>query len=335
MDNDTIGQVTKVDGDSLEIQLERDVLGVQRSGETNRAGQLGTYITVPLSRGKIMGFVIGMSRSDGDDSPDQPTVAIHVQLVGTIEAGRFSCGIDEYPIIGDHVLAATKEDFEIVFATAEAAGGESGHPRSFVLGRFAMDRDFEVSILGKEFFSKHAAVLGNSGSGKSCATALIMQEISKFPGTQIVMFDLHGEYRAAFSDDDGRLQPNVVHLGRSDLILPYWLLGYEELEQLFIDYSNPQHVDSQSSFLRMALQKLKGVTARELDLETEFTLDTPIYFDLEQLKTYAENLNDARYVTNTDRFAFSNASLRARQREDHEQFMISRRVEFHKGKPEG
>lgn len=335
MDSDKIGHVTKVSGDSLEVQLERDVLGVKRTGATNRAGQLGTYITVPLIRGKVLGFVVGMARAQSDGAADQAPIAIEAQLVGTIEGRRFSCGIDEYPIIGDEVLAAGKSDFEIVFATSKHSSDKEAHQRSFVLGRFAMDRDFEVSILGKEFFSKHAAILGNSGSGKSCCTALILQEISRLRASQVVLFDLHGEYRAAFSNDDGQLQPHVVHLGRNDLILPYWLLGYEELEQLFVDFSNPQYVDNQTSFLRMAMQKLKGDTAAKMGLETEFTVDTPIYFDLEQLRTYAENLNDARFITNTDRYAFVNAALRSRSREEQERVMLTRRVEFHQGEPEG
>lgn len=328
----TIGHIIRVDGHGFEVQLVPQVKG-SLGKEAQRVGQLGTYVIVPVGQSRLVGFVVGMSREEGGG--EEAAVRVAVQLVGTIKDDRFSAGVNEYPIVGDGVHAARQDDFAIIFGTLDRMAAGSEHRRSFALGQFGLNPDFEVRVLGKEFFSKHAAVLGNSGSGKSCATARILQEIADLKGAQIVLFDMHGEYRAAFSGPDGKLDANVVHLGKDDLILPYWLLNYEELSQLFIDYSNPLYVDNQSSLLRRALQALKMETAKELGLQPELTIDTPIYFDLEQLKTYAENLNDARFVTNTDRYAFVNVALRSLPRLEQERVMLTRRCEFHQGQPEG
>lgn len=326
-----IGHISKIDGDGLEVQLTVSDLTIHQDGKTYRLGQFGSYVIVPIREGRLIGWVMGMYRAktngDGADAP----VMLHVQLVGTLLQDRFVHGVNEYPIIGDKVLAAGSADFEIIFATTDRIEGEGDYPKSLTLGKFALDTDFEVKILGKEFFSKNVAILGNSGSGKSCTTARVLQQIMKFEQAQVVLFDLHNEYRTAFSDKEGRTLPEVTYLGHEDLILPYWLLRYDELEQLFVDYSNPLHVDNQSSFLRMALLKLKEEAAAELGIDAEVTLDTPIYFSLQQLKLFAENLNDARYVKDSDRLAFVDLAFRNRPPEEQEKLMLTRRCAFYQG----
>ena len=146
---------------------------------------------------------------------------------------------------------------------------------------------------------------------------------------------MHGEYRAAFCDEEGQLDANVTYLGVDDLILPYWLLKYEEFEEIFVDRSNPQHVSTQVSFLRTALFEFKQDAARDLGLTSALTLDTPVYFSLEQLKTYAENLNECRYVLNDEHLAFSQLALRAMAPEEQQKLMRSQRCRFNRGNPEG
>jgi DNA helicase HerA-like ATPase len=152
---------------------------------------------------------------------------------------------------------------------------------------------------------------------------------------QIVMFDMHGEYRAAFSDEEGQVNANVTYLGVEDLVLPYWLLKYEELEALFVDRSNPLHISTQISFLRTALLEFKQDAARQMGISKALTLDTPIYFSLDKLRIYAENLNDARYVLNDDHLAFSQLSLRSLPVEEQQRLMRTHRCQFNRGNPEG
>ncbi|MEK7756435.1 MAG: DUF87 domain-containing protein, partial [Planctomycetota bacterium] len=146
---------------------------------------------------------------------------------------------------------------------------------------------------------------------------------------------MHGEYRSAFCDDQGQMNANVTHLGTDDLVLPYWLLKYEELEALFLDRSNPMNVSTQISFLRTALLEFKQDAAQELGLTKSLTLDTPIYFSLEKLKNYAENLNDARHVLNDDHLAFSQLALRSLDCAEQQKLMRERRCQFNRGNPEG
>ena len=75
-------------------------------------------------------------------------------------------------------------------------------------------------------------------------------------GFKVVLFDMHGEYLKAFSDDAGNPLSNVTYLSDRNLVLPYWMLAFEEFEQIFIDTHNPENVNAQRLFLREAFEKL-------------------------------------------------------------------------------
>jgi hypothetical protein len=331
-----IGRIVHVGSSRIDVLITTKELNVTHGGRHLRVGQLGSYVTIPLPQRKLMGYVTGSRQEeDGAAGAENARLLMSVQLLGEITDRRFSRGVTEYPIIGDEVCLATREEFAVIFGSFDDLLSDVDHPQSFALGRFALSTDFEVKILGSPFFAKHVAVLGNSGSGKSCTTAKILQEILDLRQAQVVLFDMHGEYRSAFTDEAGQLDANVTYLGVEDLVLPYWLLRYEELDALFVDRSNPLYVTTQISFLRKALLEFKHDAARDLGLSSTLTLDTPIYFSLQMLKTYAENLNDARFVLNDDHYAFSQLALRSLNPLEQEKLMRTQRCAFKRGNPEG
>lgn len=330
-----IGNVIRVENGRVDVIITVSDLNLAHEDQTYRVGQIGSYVTIPMDNRTLVGFVVGVGRQEVTVVDVEPQLIMRVQLLGEIRARKFVRGVNEYPIVGDDVWMAVRGDFEAIFGSFDQLLAGSKHPQSFTLGRFAYNPDFEVKVLGTEMFAKHLGVVGNSGSGKSCTTAKILQEVLDLRNSEVVLFDMHGEYRKAFSDDDGQLNANVTYLGVDDLVLPYWLLKYEELEALFVDRSNPLNVSTQISFLRTALLEFKQDAARQLGLTKTLTLDTPIYFSLEKLKMYAENLNDARYVLNSDHLAFSQLALRSMAPEEQQKLMRERRCQFNRGNPEG
>ncbi|MBU0717574.1 MAG: DUF87 domain-containing protein, partial [Planctomycetes bacterium] len=261
-----IGNIVRVQSGVVDVIITAPDLNLLHEDRTYRVGQLGSYITIPTDDRSLVGFVTGVGRQEVTVVDVEPQLIMQAQLLGEIRAGRFVRGVNEYPIVGDDVWVAVENDFEAIFGSFDQLLSGSKHPQSFSLGRFALNPDFEVKVLGTEMFSKHVALLGNSGSGKSCTTAKILQEVLDLQHSQVVLFDMHGEYKAAFSDDDGQLNANVTYLDVSDLVLPYWLLKYEELEAIFVDRSNPLHVSTQVSFLRTALLEYKQDAAKQLGL---------------------------------------------------------------------
>jgi len=339
MDPLEIGYVIAVDGDSIDVQLSVTDLHVEYHGKTYRIGRLGTYVTLPMEQRTLIGYVVrcGVAGELAPaPNPAKPTqITIRCQLLGTVEGDRFSRGVNEYPTLGDPVRLGVDEDFELIFGCFDELANDGGVRKSFTMGRFAVDTDFEVKVLGKDFFAKHIAVMGNSGSGKSCTTAKIVHEAARLPHAQIVMFDMHGEYLRAFSDDEGNPLPNVTYLSDRNLVLPYWLMNYEEFEQLFVDQNDVANLNAQRIFLRQAFERLKLSAAEQLGLRWEFTIDTPVYYALEQLKIYAANMNAARFVTNTDSYAFSRLPYRQLPRQEQEAMLLLKPMEFNPAASEG
>ncbi len=349
MDPLKIGHVIGVHGDHVEVQISVGDLHIEYHGTTYRVGRLGTYVTLPMGRHTLVGYITRVGAAGELEplpDPGMPRcITMTVQLIGTVRNDQFARGVNEYPTLGDTVRLAIDEDFELIFGCFDALATEAGPDakespgtltrKAFSLGRFAVDADFEVRALGKEFFAKHVAVMGNSGSGKSVTTTKIVHEALQLPHTQIVLFDIHGEYRAAFSDEQGELLPNVAYLSDRNLVLPYWMLQYSEFEKIFIDTNNPLNINAQKVFLRLAFEQLKEAAAEELDLLAEYTIDTPVFYPLEQLKTYALNMNEARFVLNTENYAFSRLPYRQLPVAEQETLLRTRRMEFNRGNAEG
>jgi hypothetical protein len=79
-----------------------------------------------------------------------------------------------------------------------------------------------------KFFSKHIALFGSTGSGKSCTAASILQTVTSLENTHVVLLDLHGEYAPAFAETG-----NLINI--TDIELPYWLMNFDELVETLID----------------------------------------------------------------------------------------------------
>jgi len=102
----------------------------------------------------------------------------------------------------------------------------------------------ELQIGLQNLISRHVAVLGSSGQGKSCFTAAILQQIARFPSSRTVIFDINGEYEDALRLGD--LPPNAVQVtrlggeGEDGFKLPYYALGRQGLQRLLLPSDKTQ-----------------------------------------------------------------------------------------------
>lgn len=281
----------------------------------------GKFIGINSQLGRFIANIIQIREEGGK-------LIIHTQPVGQIRNGKFFRGVEALPSIEDKASCCSDEEIRTIF-------NGRGKNSTIMLGKLAMAEDIKVEIDANELFEKHLAILGNSGAGKSWCVAKLITEALKFPSAQMILFDLHGEYKQAFEDGSGNLPENILYLNERDLVIPYWMLSFKEFEALFVDDSNPQTLTAQISFLKQAIKRLKRPAAEKLGLLNNLNVDLPIYFSLEQLKIYAENMNEARFVLNTQRYAFAKTALRNLPPEEQEALIISKRVQFNQGQAEG
>lgn len=163
---------------------------------------------------------------------------------------------------------------------------------SFYVGQLTNNKTVKYFVDGNRFFGKHIAVVGSTGSGKSCAVARLLQNIMKInqghnenagslKNSHIIIFDIHSEYQSAFTlDEQEAFSLNCLDVEK--LCLPYWLMNSQELESLFIE-SNEMNSHNQISQFKKAVILSKEKHNPEME---HITYDTPVYFDIQEVYRY-------------------------------------------------
>lgn len=169
---------------------------------------------------------------------------------------------------------------------------------SFNIGNLSNNQSIKYFVDGNKFFGKHIAVVGSTGSGKSCAVARLLQNImriheghneniERIKNSHVIIFDIHSEYQSAFTLEE-KEKFNVNCLDVEKLCLPYWLMNSQELEELFIE-SNEMNSHNQISQFKKAVILSKE---KHNPLMEHINYDTPVYFDINEVYRYIKNKNN-------------------------------------------
>ncbi|MGH7970453.1 MAG: ATP-binding protein, partial [Limisphaerales bacterium] len=191
------------------------------------------------------------------------------ELLSTLDAaGKFERGTDVLPTVNAPVFAVAPALIDQVYSSY--AEGD------FTIGKLSLLPAQQAKINLDAFLTRHAAILGQTGGGKSWAVASIIQKVCCFKQATIVLFDLHGEYTATFGGD-----ADVI--SATDLELPYWLMNSEELLGLMVDRSESAAPNQIAKFKEL-LQAAKEVHPENKTLGIKkVTIDTPVFFDFDAI----------------------------------------------------
>lgn len=169
---------------------------------------------------------------------------------------------------------------------------------SFQIGCLSNNETVKYFVDGNKFFGKHIAVVGSTGSGKSCAVARLLQNIMQIQNghnnnagniknSHVIIFDIHSEYQAAFTLGE-KEKFSLNSLDVEKLCLPYWLMNSQELEALFIE-SNEMNSHNQISQFKKAVILSKEKHNPQMK---HINYDTPVYFDIKEVYQYIKNKNN-------------------------------------------
>ena len=271
-----IGQVLEIAGSGSKIRMDTERLNTlmtHSDPSVSMSGQVGSQVKMAVGASWLIANVRTMKRDDDGTI----TAMIDFLGEGSRDSGgrmsNFRRGVTRYPIPGCPVHPVTTDDLRSVFAADDNAHIEIGtvYPTEDIRGALYVDA----------MLSKHFAVLGSTGTGKSTSVALILHRISQLsPEGHIVMIDPHGEYSAAFKGC-GELF-NV-----DNLQLPYWLMNFEEHCEVFLttDGSERQRDgDILAKCLLAARMKTKAAEANG-----KITVDSPIPYLLTDLNQVLVN----------------------------------------------
>lgn len=169
-------------------------------------------------------------------------------IVGEINNGVFIPGSSSKPSFKSRVRIINLEELELLFGKQETSFGETNFGTSNIYNGYRIN----VSI--NDFFSNHFAILGNTGSGKSCTLASIIQKLytssSAVPvNSSLFFFDAYGEYTNSFSGLHAKnpniyyktYTTNLVDPDTEILRIPIWLLDVDDLA-LLLDVDNPSQL---------------------------------------------------------------------------------------------
>jgi hypothetical protein len=299
-DPSRLGSVEDVNGSSISVKLADSTPGglLFVNGEAYRVGQVGGFVRIPSGYVDLYGVI---SQVGAGAAPGPPELApqfgnrwLRVELVGQGRRGtKFERGIAQYPSIGDSVHVVTETDLRTVYAP----GDEDGY---VAIGRVASAESIRAYVDLNRLVSRHSAVVGSTGSGKSNAVANLLGAVSdrtRFESSRVVLFDLHGEYANAFGDLARVFRVGAdAEAGERELHVPFWALTAEEFISLAMGpvSGTPLTLLHERLLSSKRSSKAGGVAHGLSDLAV--TIDTPLPFSVYQLWY---DLYSLQYATHT------------------------------------
>ena len=277
----SLGRIVSVTGSKAIVLLDSPKNCQGRAAERP---DMGTLMAIDTAQTVVLAIVSALSvpvpaHRDGDTEIWIAELGLVGELWrdGTGQATIFARGVTAYPSLGDRVRVASKAELVAAFC---------GDPsRSVRVGCLRQDTSIPAMVRVDELLGKHLAILGTTGTGKSCTTALILRSIlERNPAAHIVLLDPHNEYATAFSEWAEVISPRNMQL-------PFWLLNFEEVVEVLIsDPTRKAEIEILQELIPIAKARYNAGRAREnqpmrrpIPEQARFTVDTPVPYRISDL----------------------------------------------------
>lgn len=222
---------------------------------------------------------------------------IKVNLIGTLldKHGSlenvFKRTLDTVPEIDAECFPLSGENLTKFMKTISSA---DNYKVPLSLGKYSIDEKAEAFLDGNKLFQRHAVIVGSTGSGKSWCVAKLIEQIAQLPMANCILFDIHGEYSGKDFKANGIQHLRVANpsdLGKSSaldngiIMLPYWLLTYEEMLAMLLDRSDSNAPNQAMIFSKAVFaEKKKFLEDNKHDsLRGLITIDSPIPYKLDDV----------------------------------------------------
>jgi DNA helicase HerA-like ATPase len=300
-----IGQVVSVNGNNVTIKLSDSVRSNSPiiDGIVYRIGQIGSFLKIPLGYTNLFGIVTQIG-AEAIPETMRPLVNLSnenlmnqqwlsITLVGEQIGKHFERGISQSPTTGDVVHIVTLNDLEYIY------GGYS-NLSSINIGNISVSESLNAYLDLDKLVSRHFAILGSTGSGKSNAVGVILGAImnKNLPRTRILLLDPHGEYNTVFGNNSTVYKINASAKS-SQLFVPYWALSFSEFIVLF----EGNITDQNKEYIRTKVldAKKQGAKVNGIDIDPlMITADSPIPFSIKELWFELDDFEQQTYGKRAD-----------------------------------
>jgi DNA helicase HerA-like ATPase len=263
-----IGRVIQIAGASAEVTLDSRMLALSAPEEGGQPGAIGSHLKLRIADRWVVAQVRALQLADANS--DLLLGAIDFVGEGDERDGvltAFRRGVTSLPMPGCPLQPMSKADLAQVYATDRRLHIE--------IGTVQPSDGIRAALYVDPLLSRHFAILGSTGTGKSSTTALLLHRVCDVaPEGHILMIDPHGEYAASFKD-------RGVILDAGNLALPYWLMNFEEHAEILVPAVGPEgQVDRDILAKTLLAARAKNRAAEGM---TRLTVDTPIPYILSDL----------------------------------------------------
>lgn len=293
-----LGLIRRVVGAKIFVEVSPEIPSANPiiHGRVHRLGQIGSFVRIPLGFLNLYGIIsmVGSSEAPDTEQSGSPFYRgqrwIEIQLVGECYGREgFQRGISVFPTLDDEVHIVTEEDLAVIYGT-------SG-PSMVEIGSHSASESLKACIDLDKIVTRHAAILGSTGSGKSNTVAGLLKALTNggFPSARVVVIDPHGEYGAALQ---GRARVFSIGDARYPLTVPYWALSFDELAWFLVDRRTASE-SLQDTSLRDKIFEDKQARCSNLASGSiapdEITVDSPVPFSMRDIWYFFDRKERSTY----------------------------------------
>lgn len=303
--NETIALINSVDTGTATAVVEND-----NNLSTLQINQL-IAIESPFSSRNIVGMIVKIARKSSTNNDDEmedftPVNTIKIVFVGELHdrlgtfSNVFKRNVTALPYIDAKCYKIDGEKLSELMKTISAEIEKGISPLN--LGKYSMDESSVAYLDGDKFFQRHAAIVGSTGSGKSYCVAKLVEQISDLEMANAILFDIHGEYSNESFLKSGIKQYKIASpndliskekLSNNILMIPYWLLNYEEMQALLLDRSD-MNAPNQAMLLSKQILTHKESNVEGTIYTKQITLDSPVPYDLKKVLQKLKELDEEK-----------------------------------------
>lgn len=297
-----LGYVGAVTGSSISVrQYEGVASGIAIiGGRSYRVGQVGSFVRLPQGYHDLYGIISDVGATATPETLVNAQARgerwMKVQLVGEVIEATFERGISQYPAINDQVHLVVEEDLGRIYGNADAG--------QVTIGRLSGAESIPVRVDLDKLITRHSAVLGSTGSGKSTTVTSLLRSLSAgqgegagFPNARVLLIDIHGEYGRALGEVARVFRVNPLE-GEFPLYVPYWALDLADLLAFLLGKTDEKALTAiQDRILQMKTNIVANGAYPGAD-PNSLTSESPLPFSLKslwftlidpELKTWVEN----------------------------------------------
>lgn len=298
-----IGEIDSISGNCISVKLFDNIKSNMPiiDGIVYRIGQIGSFVRIPLGFANLYGIVTQIGAGAIPESLKEiyakdydafkNTSWINIVLAGEQVGKKFERGVTQFPTTGDKVHLVTINDLDIIY-------GGYADSNSITVGNISVSESLDAKIDLDKLISRHCAIVGSTGSGKSNSVSVLLEAIAKreFQSSRILVIDPHGEYNDALSKYSRVIENNPKD-ETNKLYIPFWALPFNELMKIF----SGNLTDQQREYIREKVVDAKTTSAikNKLTVSKEsITADSPIPFSIKRLWFELDDFERMTFQTN-------------------------------------